>query len=342
MNALLEQQGELLDAESTRRTAGIVDRTLEIAADALRLPPWDAPMSPNICPGANGAASRCARSCCPSPTCCCWMSRPTIWTPKASPGSSSFSPTSTGTVVAVTHDRYFLDNVAGWILELDRGRGIPFEGNYTALAGKRRTSAWRRKPRRKSRASGRSSPSWNGCAPIPKARQAKSKARLQRFEELDEPRTRKHATKPRSCIIPPGERLGEKVIDVSRHVNKGFRRPPAHRGPGPARFPRAAIVGIIGANGAGKSTLFKLHHRRRRRRTQATVVTRRHRGSGLRRPEPRCPRTVRKDGLGGNLRRAGHSCRIGKIRGCSHAATCRRFNFKGLRPAETRWRSIRR
>ena len=108
-----------------------LDRQLEIAMDAMRLPPARRQGRPP-CPAANGGASPCARCCCKSPICCCSMSRPTISTPSRSPGWNGTCRSITGTVVAVTHDRYFLDNVAQWILELDRGEGIPFKGNYSS------------------------------------------------------------------------------------------------------------------------------------------------------------------------------------------------------------------
>ena len=130
MTTLLEEQGEVQD-RIDRTDAWNLDRTLDIAMDALRLPA-ERRRRRRRSRAASAAGSRCAASCCRRPTCCSSTSRPTTSTPSPSPGSSGSSPSTPGTVVAVTHDRYFLDNVAGWILELDRGHGIPFKGNYTS------------------------------------------------------------------------------------------------------------------------------------------------------------------------------------------------------------------
>jgi ATP-binding cassette ChvD family protein len=159
-----------------------------------------------------------------------------------------------GTVVAVTHDRYFLDNVAGWILELDRGRGIPFEGNYSAWLEAKESRLTREASQEKARQRAITAElEW--VRSNPKARQAKSKARLQRFEELMSSETQSR-NETAELYIPPGERLGEKVIETE-HLSKGFD--------GKLliddldlSIPQGAIVGIIGGNGAGKSTFFKM------------------------------------------------------------------------------------
>ena len=120
-----------------------------------------------------------------------------------------------GAILIVTHDRYFLDNVTGWILELDRGRGIPYEGNYSSWLGRSR-SAWRRKAARRTRASARSSASRNGSPPRPKARQAKSKARIQRYEDLRQARRPRSSPTTAQIVIPVAERLGQNVIEFEQ------------------------------------------------------------------------------------------------------------------------------
>ncbi|MCZ6459572.1 MAG: energy-dependent translational throttle protein EttA [Gammaproteobacteria bacterium] len=251
MNALLERQGDL-QAEIDAANGWEIDRTLEIAADALRLPPWDA----KVATLSGGERRRVA-------LCTLLLSNPDMLLldePTNHLDAESvawlerFLAEFPGTVVAVTHDRYFLDNVAGWILELDRGRGIPFEGNYSAWLENKdlrlRQEASQEKARQRAI---KSELDWVHANP--KARQAKSKARLQRFEELvsQETQTRNETAE---LYIPPGERLGEKVIDASQ-LKKGF---------GDrllidnleCSIPRAAIVGIIGGNGTGKSTFFNM------------------------------------------------------------------------------------
>ena len=251
MNALLERQGDL-QAEIDAANGWEIDRTLEIAADALRLPPWEA----KVATLSGGERRRVA-------LCTLLLSNPDMLLldePTNHLDAESvawlerFLAEFPGTVVAVTHDRYFLDNVAGWILELDRGRGIPFEGNYSAWLENKdlrlRQEASQEKARQRAI---KSELDWVHANP--KARQAKSKARLQRFEELVSQETQAR-NETAELYIPPGERLGEKVIDANQ-LKKGF---------GDrllidnleCSIPRAAIVGIIGGNGTGKSTFFKM------------------------------------------------------------------------------------
>ena len=159
-----------------------------------------------------------------------------------------------GTVVAVTHDRYFLDNVAGWILELDRGEGIPWEGNYSSwLLQKDKRLEHEGKTEQAQRKAIKSELEW--IRTNPKGRQAKSKARITRFEELNskEFQTRNETNE---IYIPPGPRLGNLVIEAS-NVSKGFEDKPLFNNLN-FSIPPASIVGIIGENGVGKSTLFKL------------------------------------------------------------------------------------
>jgi ATP-binding cassette ChvD family protein len=251
MNKLLEQQGEL-QSKIDAADGWDVDRTLEIAADALRLPPWDTPV--NVLSGGERRRVALCRLLLAKPD-MLLLDEPTNHLDAESVAwLERFLDDYPGTVVAVTHDRYFLDNVAGWILELDRGRGIPFEGNYSSWLEQKeqrlKMEASQEKARQRSI---NSELEW--VRSNPKARQAKSKARMQRFEELMSKDTQAR-NETAELFIPPGERLGEKVIEL-HHISKAF---------GDrlliddldATIPQGAIVGLIGANGAGKSTLFKM------------------------------------------------------------------------------------
>ena len=158
------------------------------------------------------------------------------------------------TVIAVTHDRYFLDNVAEWILELDRGHGIPWHGNYSSwLEQKEQRLALEEREREALRKTLAHELEW--VRQNPKARQAKSKARLQRYEELAS-REFQERNETNEIYIPPGERLGDLVIEVAGPA-QGLRRAAADRQLS-FNLPRGGIVGIIGPNGAGKTTLFRM------------------------------------------------------------------------------------
>ena len=248
---LAAEQGELESFLATVDGHNL-ERQLDIAADALRLPPWDA----GVAHLSGGEKRRVA-------LCRLLLSRPDMllldeptnhldaesvaWLEK-------FLEQYPGTVICVTHDRYFLDNVAGWILELDRGHGIPWQGNYSSwLEQKERRLAQEEKQQEALRRTLERELEW--VRANPKARQAKSKARLRQFEELSSTEFQQR-NETNEIYIPPGPRLGDLVIEVDG-LRKGF---------GDRllidnlsfSLPRGGIVGIIGPNGAGKTTLFRM------------------------------------------------------------------------------------
>ena len=251
MAELLERQGDLsmqIDAVDGWE----IDRTLDIAADALRLPPWETPVK-TLSGGERRRVALCALLL--SKPDMLLLDEPTNHLDAASVSwLERFLDEYPGTVVAVTHDRYFLDNVAGWILELDRGRGIPYEGNYTTwLEAKEQrldSEASQEEARQKTI---KAELEW--VRSNPKARQAKSKSRRARFDELvaEQTEARNDTTE---LFIPTGERLGEKVIEING-LSKSFNDRMLIEDFS-AIIPRGAIVGIIGGNGAGKSTFFKM------------------------------------------------------------------------------------
>ena len=251
MDALIEEQGELqerIDAANGWE----LERTVEIAMDALRCPPGDA----DTATLSGGERRRVA-------LCRLLLSRPDLLLldePTNHLDAESvawlerFLEQYEGTVVAVTHDRYFLDNVAGWILELDRGRGVPFEGNYSSwLEQKERRLALEEKQQSARRKVLQRELEW--VRQSPRARQAKSRARLRAYDELLAEGARR-ALDTAEIVIPPGPRLGDVVIEA-KGVAKGFEDRLLMEGVS-FRLPPAGIVGVIGPNGAGKTTLFRM------------------------------------------------------------------------------------
>ena len=248
----LAKKQEELEAIIEATDAHNLDNTLDIAADALRLPPWES----NIESLSGGEKRRVA-------LCRLLLSKPDMllldeptnhldaesvhWLEK-------FLEEFAGTVVAVTHDRYFLDNVAGWILELDRGHGIPYEGNYSMwLSAKEKRLQTESKQEASRQRAIKQELEW--VRQNPRGRQAKNKARLARFDELNSQEFQSR-NETNEIYIAPGERLGDKVIVLDR-VSKGFGSALLIKDLS-LSIPKGSVVGIIGGNGTGKSTLFRM------------------------------------------------------------------------------------
>lgn len=250
-DALAKKQAELEDVIQAW-DAHNLEHKMEVAADALRLPPWDA----DVTKLSGGERRRVA-------LCRLLMSRPDMLLldePTNHLDAESvawlehFLKEFSGTVVAITHDRYFLDNAAGWILELDRGHGIPYEGNYTSWL-EQKEARLKQEERSENARQKTIERELEWVRQNPKGRHAKNKARLARFEEMNtqEFQTRNETNE---IYIPPGQRLGDKVLEVA-NVSKAFGDRMLINDLS-FSVPKGAIVGIIGGNGAGKSTLFRM------------------------------------------------------------------------------------
>ncbi len=250
-DALAKEQGELEDIINSNDGHNI-DNVLERAADALRLPAWDQVIK--VLSGGERRRVALCRLLLQKPD-MLLLDEPTNHLDAESVAwLERFLHDYPGTVVAITHDRYFLDNVAGWILELDRGHGIPYEGNYSSWL-EQKDARLEQESKSESALQRTIKQELEWVRSNPKARQSKSKARMARFEELNSQAHQKR-NETNELYIPPGPRLGDKVLDVN-NLTKSF---------GDRvliddlsfSVPKGAIVGIIGPNGAGKSTLFKI------------------------------------------------------------------------------------
>src|SRR6184192_676906 len=253
MEKLLDEQSRLQD-KIDAVNAWDLDRTVEIAMDALRVPPGDADVA-KISGGERRRVALC-RLLLAKPD-MLLLDEPTNHLDAESVAwLERFLKEYPGTVVAVTHDRYFLDNVAGWILELDRGHGIPWEGNYSSwLEQKQNRLAMEEKADARRRQTLERELEWIRLSP--RARQAKGKARLNSYEQLlAEAESAPDRAERLEIVIPPGPRLGELVVEVD-HLRKGYGERLLIDDLS-FSLPRGGIVGVIGPNGAGKTTMFRM------------------------------------------------------------------------------------
>ena len=251
MNDLLERQGTLQN-EIDAVDGWQIERTLEIAADALRLPSWNSAVK-QLSGGEKRRVALC-RLLLSKPD-MLLLDEPTNHLDAESVAwLERYLQDYPGTVVAITHDRYFLDNAAGWILELDRGHGIPYEGNYSAwLETKEKRLAIEEKQQAAHERTIKSELDW--IRANPKGRQSKSKARIARFEELNSQGFQAR-NETSELYIPPGVRLGDKVLEV-KNLTKGFGEKTLIDDL-TFSLPKGSILGIIGGNGAGKTTFLRM------------------------------------------------------------------------------------
>ena len=251
MNDLLERQGTLQN-EIDAVDGWQIERTLEIAADALRLPAWNSAVK-QLSGGEKRRVALC-RLLLSKPD-MLLLDEPTNHLDAESVAwLERYLQDYPGTVVAITHDRYFLDNAAGWILELDRGHGIPYEGNYSAwLETKEKRLAIEEKQQAAHERTIKSELDW--IRANPKGRQSKSKARIARFEELNS-QSFQARNETSELYIPPGVRLGDKVLEV-KNLTKGFGEKTLIDDL-TFSLPKGSILGIIGGNGAGKTTFLRM------------------------------------------------------------------------------------
>jgi energy-dependent translational throttle protein EttA len=251
MNRLLEEQGKLQD-QIDAAGGWELERKLEIAADALRLPPWEAAI-PSLSGGERRRVALC-RLLLSNPD-MLLLDEPTNHLDAESVAwLERFLKEFPGTVIAVTHDRYFLDNVAGWILELDRGHGIPWQGNYSSwLEQKEQRLKIEEKQEAARQRAIKTELEW--VRTNPGARRAKAKARLARFEELTS-KEYQARNETNEIYIPPGPRLGDLVIETDK-IGKSYGDRVLFENLS-LTIPPGGIVGVIGPNGAGKSTLFRM------------------------------------------------------------------------------------
>ena len=251
MNDLLERQGTLQN-EIDAVDGWQIERTLEIAADALRLPAWNTAVK-HLSGGEKRRVALC-RLLLSKPD-MLLLDEPTNHLDAESVAwLERYLQDYPGTVVAITHDRYFLDNAAGWILELDRGHGIPYEGNYSAwLETKEKRLAIEEKQQAAHERTIKSELDW--IRANPKGRQSKSKARIARFEELNS-QSFQARNETSELYIPPGVRLGDKVLEV-KNLTKGFGEKTLIDDL-TFSLPKGSILGIIGGNGAGKTTFLRM------------------------------------------------------------------------------------
>jgi len=250
-DALAKEQGEL-EALIQATDGHNLEHALERAADALRLPEWEQKIK--VLSGGERRRVALCRLLLEKPD-MLLLDEPTNHLDAESVAwLERFLHDYSGTVVAITHDRYFLDNVAGWILELDRGQGIPWEGNYSSWLEQKDERLSQEKSGEKARQKSIAKElEW--VRSNPKARQAKSKSRMARFEELNT-NDYQARNETNELFIPPGPRLGDKVLDIA-NLTKSFDKRVLIDDLS-LSIPKGAIVGIVGANGAGKSTLFKM------------------------------------------------------------------------------------